>query len=135
MRYHWRSPRTCATAHTSRYKHHFGLIVKRGIYLVKTFVGQRGPTFGVAPRPESRSELQVVRHNIVVERLLVGISHKIAHLGYVVAIHLAHGITAAAPHTNHLDNARCGHIRYLYQFIFHFHIFLACLTSMGATRL
>ena len=96
-----------AAPHTCCDENHLGLIVEQAGYFVGTLFGSQARLFGVVPRSESachcRAYKQPVRHNRVVERLPVGVTHHKRHLFDALLIHVVHCVVAAAANTDNLD--------------------------------
>ena len=108
--YDGRGSRTGATAHTSGDEYHLGSGVERSVYLLYTVESLLTALHGVASCSESGPHLQVVGHRAVGKGFAIGIGHEIAHLGYIVEVHLAHSIASTASYAYHFDDARRGGI-------------------------
>ena len=104
MGYDGAGARARATAHASGDEYHLCALVERLAYGVEAFKGVGPSLFGVAPGTQARAQLETGGHGRVVERLPVGVAHEEMDVVEALAVHVAHGVVAAAAHADDLDD-------------------------------
>ena len=119
---------TSATAHTSGYKKHLGIVktAKHTVDFVDALHRRRRAMFGIVARAKTRgqrgAELYLNRHFAAFESLVVGIGNDKIHILDALVVHVVYRIAAAAAHADHfydillLDEIKIHEIRHVVVF-------------------